>query len=330
MLEIRMMEARDRNDPTKPKPNPASLVVTLKGKPSGSSTLAFSPDRSLLATGGRDEVCRIWDIGGNARERGAFEKVGGQYTSLAFSPNGRTLAAGSGSLDGSVWLFDVTEKMPREVATLRGARGAVDAIAFSADGKLIASGGEDRTLRVWEPGADFRCEARARLTGHTGPIKALAFSPDGQGVATAARDLTVRLWSLGRIRSWERAILTHPSHVCSMAWSPDGKTVATACQDGIIRLWDATALKPSPWAQFGGGSGEFRLLIGTPDNSMLVAVYDGLRVVKWEARTGRKLHEWDAVESSVAGVALTQDGRYLAVGRPDGTIGIYRVAEKRA
>jgi WD40 repeat protein len=320
-----------RNQPAQPVPptSTAKPVATFKGHASRIVALAFSPDRSLLATAGGDGGGRLWEVGGTPRERAKFGEGGAKLNSLTFSPNGRTLVAGSGSLDGRVRLIDVTEKAPKEIAILRGARGAVDAVAVSPDGKLVAGGGEDRTLRVWDLAPAVRVDPQIQLAGHTGPIRALAFAPDSQGVATAARDATIRVWALGRIRSWERAVLPHPSEVECVAWSPDGKIIATACQDGIVRLWEPNAAKPTPWAELGIRLGAVHLLAFSSDKGILVTVSNELKVINWDPYTGQPLRGWDLPVGQTSSVALTLDGRYLAVGKPDGVVDVYRVAEKR-
>jgi WD40 repeat protein len=320
------------NDTKKPAwpTSPAKLVVTLKGHGEAIVAMAFTPDRSLLATSSRDAAGRLWDVGGAPRERAILGTHGDRFQSFAFAPNGRMLAAGSGALNGYVRLIDVSDKAPKEVAVLKGARGSVDALAFSPDGKLVAGAGEDRTLRVWEATPGSKGDPRTQLPGHTKPVRALAFAPDGQGVATAANDSTVRIWSLSRIRSWERASLPHKGEVNSVAWSADGKTVATAGQDGFIRLWDPTAMKPVPRNELVGHAGPIRLLLITPDSRTLVSVGDGPRVMHWDVPSGLPLREWQVDAGPVVAVALTPDGRYLATGATDGTVGVYRVAEKRA
>jgi WD40 repeat protein len=203
----------------------------------------------------------------------------------------------------------------------------VAALAFSPDGKLIAGGGEDQTLRIWEPAPSFRGDSRALLLGHTRPITAITFSPDGQTVATASQDKTVRFWTIGRIRSTQRAVLNHPDEVSCVVFAPDGKTAATACRDGRVRLWDATAINPTVRTEFSGPPG-LRLLM-VPEPGTLVGVGDGTRVVNWNLWTGKALREWSVPGNPASGVALTADGRYLARGTATGAVELLRVAEKR-
>ncbi len=311
--------------------SPAKLVATLKGHSDVVTTLTFSADRCLLASGSRDGTARIWDVArSKPGERAVIRKHGDRFDSLAFSPDTRTLAAGSGALNGLIWLFDVSDKTPRETAILRGARGSVDALGFSSDCKQVAGAGEDRTLRVWELTPGTTGEARVLLLGHTKPITSLAFASDGRGIATGGEDAVVRLWTLSRIRSWERAALTHDSEVDSVAFSTDGRMLATACQDSVIRLWDPTAVTPTIRAELKGHSSTVRLVWITPDSGMLVSVDSNSQVINWDLRNGKAFRGWEVPGDPATTVALTPDGRYLAKGTATGTIELYRVAEKRS
>ncbi len=305
----------------------AKLLATFRGHTGSVVALAFSPDRCLLVSAATDGTGRVWDVASSKPgERGTFRKPDG-FRALAFGPTGRTVAAGSASL-GTVWLFDVTDKTPQETLTLRGGKGWVGAVAFAPDGKSVAGAGEDLTLRVWEPVPVFRGEPRALLLGHTRPVSAIAFAPDGQSVATASEDSTVRLWTLSRIRSSQRASLPHPAEVGALAFTPDGKTLATAARDGKVRAWDTTAIKPVVKVEIAGhGQGTHALLV--PDAETLVGAGPGPRALNWNLRTGKPVREWELPGGTATCVALTPDGRYLARGTADGTIEVYRVAEKR-
>lgn len=308
---------------------PISPVATLRGFAGGSATLAFSPDRSLLASAGGASDGRLWEISGTIRERARFGEGMTRISSLAFSSNGRTLVTGSGSLDGRIKLLDISEKLPREIVTLRGARGAVNTVAFAPDSKRVAAGGEDRTLRVWEAGPNFREDATSQLLGHTGTIHAIAFAPDSQSAATASADASVRLWTLSRIRSSQRAVFPHSSDVKCLAWSPNGKLIATGEQAGIVRIWEAVAMKPAARAELPRHIADLRLLAFTPDSRTLVSASD-TTVHNWDPHTGELLREWTLPAGEVSSAALTADGRYLATGKADGVISIYRVADKRS
>src|SRR5437879_4892051 len=113
------MEARTAAPPASP-PSPAKLIAELKGHTDTVTALAFTADRCLLASAGRD-TGRVWNIASSKPgERGVFRKPGDAFRSLTFSPNGRLLAAGAASLSGLAWLYDVTDKTPQDYATLRG------------------------------------------------------------------------------------------------------------------------------------------------------------------------------------------------------------------
>jgi WD40 repeat protein len=306
----------------------ADQVATLSGHAGGVAALAFSPDRCLLAVACRGGPAKLWNLAGpNPRERGNLGPGDTRFTALAFSPNSRMVACGSGAADGLVWLFDVSEKEPMSAGMMRGGRGAVGAIGFSPDNKLVAAAGDDRTLRVWEIPSP-KGDPRTQLLGHSKPIRTLAFTSDGQGLATAGLDETVRLWALSRIRSWERANLPHSGEPTALAYAADGKSLATGGKDGLIRLWDPTAFKPTPRAELRTSAGPVHLVLITPDS--LLSVGDGPRVTHWDINGRKPLREWEVPGGPATAVAITPDGRYLAAGTAGGTVGVYRVAEKRS
>jgi WD40 repeat protein len=305
----------------------ARVIAELPGPAGPLIALAFSPDRTLLAAGVRDKAGRIWDVGGKLGERSVLGTDGAPLSAVAFAPNGRLLATGSGGAGGLIVVYDVTQKRPAEAAILRGARGPVEAVAFSADNKFVAACGDDLTVRVWEFAPGKSPSPKALLPGHASAVTAAAFAPDGKGLATGSRDGTVRLWTLGAIRSTGRATLPHGADVGTLAYS-DANTLVTGCADGVVRVWDVSGPSPRVRTQLAGHSGAVHRVIVASGGTLVSVGADG-RVFHWKPPSSSPVREWKLPRPASPAVALTGDGRYLADAAPDGKLELYRVADKR-
>ena len=207
--------------------------------------------------------------------------------------------------------------------TLSGHTSEVWAMAFSPDGRLLATGSQDGTARLWDPATG---QHQRTLTGHTSEVVAVAFSPDGRLLATASGDKTTRVWDLAGGPAWR---YIHDGEVWAVAFSPDGRLLATGSQDGAARLWDPAT--GECLRTLTGHTGRVIDVAFSPDGRLLAtaggdkaerfwdpAVGDKTARV-WDPATGECLHTLTGHTSEVVAVAVRPGGRRRATARPHKT-----------
>ena len=284
-------------------------LFTLRGHTSWIWRVLFSPDGTRLASVSADRTVRIWD----ATTGEPIRRLEGGVRPLAFSPDGKRLAAG---MDGTVTVW--------ELATGKGEtfleeKGWVSSVAFSPDGRLLVSGGKEHpdvdpgVVKIWEG-------TRKRNALWTVPDRAnvfgVAFNPDGTRLAWCDWWGYVSICSLtwdkdqltsGRVLTWK----AHEGEVRSVAFSPDGSRLASSCGDGSVKLWDATTGRPvtSPLV---GHNSKAEWVTFSPDGLRLACCgWDGT-VRVWDSKTGQELLTLRGHPSAAVGISFSPDGTRLA------------------
>jgi len=216
------------------------LIKTLTGHEDDVEQIAFSPDGLVLATGSWDGTAKLWDIV-SGKQLCVFKMPPHCYD-LAFSPNGRLLACSS---ENDAMLFDIASR--KRLHLLRGHKNQADCVEFSPDGRLLATGSHDRTIRIWSVATG---QVKHVIAAHRDAIDSLTFSPSGRTIASGGQNGTI---AFSHVETGRFLFDTKVGNdrVRRLQFSPDGKTLAAALSDeGVVLLHapqtDTSRLKSSP------------------------------------------------------------------------------------
>jgi RNA polymerase sigma factor (sigma-70 family) len=193
----------------------------------------------------------------------------------------------------------------------------VSSLAYSPDGKEIASGSHLGTVRFWDPASGKQLRV---LNAHDGGVIGLAYSPDGKVLATGSWDRTIRLWDVATGAPL-RTLAGHASEASRLVFSPDGKVLASGGKDGTARLWDPAS--GQALSTMTAHNGEVRGLAFSDDGKRLATSGTDKMVYVWDAESGKKLATCEGHENSAESVVFSPDGKTLASCGRDTTLRLW-------
>jgi WD40 repeat protein/serine/threonine protein kinase len=332
--------------------------IAWKGHADGVLTVRFSPDGEQLLTGSLDNTARLWDWASGSEIQNL---IGHSWWVWAaeFSPDGNRIVTAGQDGKAIVWekaigsrpsaigqttairqtTDDRRQPAYTQLTEFTGHSGALYAARFSPNGDLVATGGYDNSVMIWNPDEVKPIDIKKRLlgepeekpnfirlAGHDKPVRSLAFSPKGQLLVSGSDDNSVRLWDVASGAPL-KALRGHSRAVRSAEFSIDGSRVLSGSEDQSVRVWDV------------GDYQEVRVLHATVlsghDDAVLAARFsrDGQQIVTasrdrtaslWDAASGRPLRRFDeGHEFLISSAAFFPDGKHMATGAGDNSVRIW-------
>lgn len=308
------------------------LVRFLQGHTAQVNSVAFSPDKKILASGSNDDSIILWDFS-DPENPVQLSKLTGHtagVTSLAFSPTQKWLA--SGSEDRNIIVWDISDpKAPSKLGTLSGHTNLVTSVAFSPDGTRIASGSWDDSVILWNVSNPNTPSQLAVLPGQYGVISSVAFSQDGNQLASGSWSS----WGFDSITLWDISDPNSPSPlttygsasgVTSIAFSPNGNLLASGSWDGSTVLWDV-GNPDTPLAKLFGHSAAVTSVAFSADGERLASGSEDKSIAVWDVSNPKAPSPITTLtgHSSVVSSVAFSGGNQLVSGSWDAAIILWNV-----
>jgi WD40 repeat protein len=283
--------------PQRPSGLLSAVLSTLRQRPAGVFSVAFSPDGSRIATGDEYGLAKVWDAAAAA----ATDRVADPATAQLVL----TLAGHASNLTrrGS------RRKMSQIAEEFSGC-----SVAFSPNGRQLVTGGFDRTVKVWN--AENR-QLMQTLKGHTGPIAGLAYSPLGDRIVTVSQDQTARIWDAA---TWKELLVLrkHTKSVTCVAFSADGKSILTGGDDRLAMLWDVESGRHMLTLK--GHTSGVTCVAFSPDGQRFLTGSADRTAKIWESKSGHEVLTIHGHSKSVASAAFSPNGNQIVTAGKDGTV----------
>jgi WD40 repeat protein len=300
------------------------------------NALVFSSDGKQIVVGGHHEIT-VWEIASGKLLKRLFTRAERAYA-MAFLPDGTlAVAGGRPGQEGDVRIFDLNAsgKTENGVIILDGVNDlkvmkkqllevddSVLCLAVSPDGKQLATGSCDRTVRVWEIATS---KLEQSIENHADWVLGVAFAPDGKHLITCSRDKTAKVWDLVA----KESVLTFPAHqntVFGVGVKADSKVGFSAGSDRQLRMWDALG-EGKQLKVLGSHNDEILKVVQHPKMPILVTASADKSIKVWNADTGAAGKTLNGLTDHVFAAAISPDGAFVAGGSYDGEVRIWKVAD---
>jgi WD40 repeat protein/serine/threonine protein kinase len=291
--------------------------------------IAFSPDGRRLASASWDKTAKIWDFdpqraGSPDSPLHTLDRHKDRLTWVAFSPDSQRLA--TVGMDTTVRVWD-TATGQEVFALLPGYSGGLMSVAYSPDGRYLASGG-DGVVRIWDAGTgrDVRT-----LRGYSGALLSVSFSRDSQRLVSTGGDWSTKTG--GEIKVWDiptghniQTLRGHTGKIWRAVFSPDGRRLASAAMDEMVKLWDVHTGQEV--LRLSGHRGLVRSVEFSPDGTRLVSAGQDGKVRLWDAtplgeESGQEFLTLTGHRGGVQSVAFSPDGQWLVSAGEDETVRLW-------
>ncbi|MBE9225821.1 AAA-like domain-containing protein [Phormidium sp. LEGE 05292] len=273
--------------------------------------IATSPNGKLIASVSGDDSLKLWGTDGILWQ--TLKPKEYTFQGVVFSPNNQMIVTGNNNGNIQLWHLSQGKNLPLKLLkTFRGHQASVYAVALSSNRKIIASAGDDRTIKLW----NFDGKLLHSFIAHSERIWKLAFNFDGQFLASASADGKVKIWQTnGNLV----ATLSHEGAVWGIAWSPQKNIIASTSRDDILKLWTGNGklLKTIP----GQSQGLTRVAF-SPDGQTIATAGVDNTVKLWDLQ-GKLLRTLPGHQGMVISLAFTPDGKFLVSGGDDSTVIIW-------
>jgi WD40 repeat protein len=293
------------------------LLRTVRGHTAWVSTIVFSPDGRLIASGSeRDKTIKFWDARTLTLLRSVTLSGDAEgVSSIAFSSDGTVFL--SGNREGEIILWDRAES--RQVRTFGQPLFRISSVAFSPNGANVLSGSADTTAKLWNVASG---ELVREFKGPASAITSVAFSPDGSRVAAGSNDRTVKIWDSATGKSLHSLDGHGGRGVYSVAFSPSGGQLLSGDGLGALRLWDVDtgkllrSIDAIP-------RGFIASVAFSPDGRWLLSGGSDGMLKLWNAKDGELIRKFQGHRDRIWSVAFSPDGAHILSGGFDATANLW-------